>query len=157
MTIRAGRPEAAAAIWNRLTADPLPGRSTADRRARSRGVVQAGIGSAIGALLFMLGARVPAWVAWVISGCILGAALLSPGRAYAAIGRLGVRLGEVVGLAMTWILLAPLFYLFFAPFGLLLRRGRRDLLERRVAREASSAWKPKSPAPEGPAAYERQF
>jgi hypothetical protein len=127
------------------------------RQARIRASIHSAIGAAIGVLLFLLGARIMAFVACGIAGTVLAAALISPERAHAAIERLATRLGEAVGLAMTWLLLTPLFHLFFAPFGLLLRRGRRDRLERHPADRQASAWKPKPPQPEGPAAYERQF
>jgi hypothetical protein len=36
----------------------------------------------------------------------------------------------------------PIFYLLFAPFGELLRRGRRDRLHRYFEPDAESYWEP---------------
>jgi hypothetical protein len=49
-------------------------------------------------------------------------------------------IGRRIGRALTWLLLVPLFYLFFLPFGLLFRRGRRDRLKRYFDREATTYW-----------------
>jgi hypothetical protein len=48
-----------------------------------------------------------------------------------------------VGRLLTWVLLVPLFYAFFLPFGALLRRGRSDRLARRFDAGATSYWEPR--------------
>ena len=49
-------------------------------------------------------------------------------------------LGTKVGEAVTWLCLAPVFYLFFLPFGLLFRRGRRDAMQRLLEPNATTYW-----------------
>ena len=49
----------------------------------------------------------------------------------------------------------PIFYLFFLPFGKLLRRGRHDRLRRYYESEAESYWEPHTPMQSS--SLERQF
>ena len=92
-----------------------------------------------------------------IAGFILLSALVSPTVVYAGIEKLFDSLGHLLGRAMTWLLMVPLFYLFFLPFGLLFRRGRRDRLRRYSERDAATYWERR----EGPTAAshsrERQY
>jgi hypothetical protein len=48
--------------------------------------------------------------------------------------------GSLVGTAVAWLLLAPVFYLFFLPFRVLARRGKNDRLQRRFVPDAKSYW-----------------
>ena len=57
----------------------------------------------------------------------------------------GAATGSVVGHATTWVVMIPIFYLFFLPFGKLLRRGRRDRLRRYYESEAETYWEKHSP------------
>ena len=66
--------------------------------------------------------------------------LVSPNGLYLGIERLFDLLGRLLGRGMTWLLLVPIFFLFFLPFGALLRRGRRDRLKRWFDPEADSYW-----------------
>lgn len=136
--VRAGRPEAAAAIWDLRREDDAPKRAAAARRAA---VVRFVVAAALGGLFFYFGRPVVAYVAWSAGGLTLLLALASPLGAYAAVDRVVLAAGRLVGLALTVLLLAPVFYLFFAPFGLLLRRGARDPLRRRFEPEAKTYWK----------------
>ncbi len=67
--------------------------------------------------------------------------LLSPTGLYAALQRLFAATGRAAGRITTWLVMVPLFYLFFLPFGRLLRRGRRDRLKRSFDRAAGSYWR----------------
>ena len=135
---RPGSPEAAAVAWERVDAVPAvdsPG------RARVRGAVQAGVGFAIGGLLYLVfGLRTLPYVMFAAAGVILLSSLLSPGGLYRALelglGAVAARLGR----AIMWVSLASIFYLFFTPFGLLFRRGRRDRLDRRFEPDKESYW-----------------
>ena len=51
---------------------------------------------------------------------------------------------------MTWIVMVPIFYGVFLPFGLLFRRGRRDRMKRYYDPDAQSYWEER---PERPAGY----
>jgi hypothetical protein len=99
---------------------------------------------AVGAVLFAFWSRPIGTVVLVVGGTIGLSALASPTGLYAGIEGLFAALGRWTGRGLTWLLLVPLFYLFFLPFGLLLRRGRRDRLKRYFEQEAETYWEPHS-------------
>ena len=65
--------------------------------------------------------------------------------AYAAIERGFLRFGAWVAVAMTWILLLPVYYLIFAPAHLLLRLRGRDPMERAMSRQRKTYWSKRPP------------
>lgn len=155
-TQRAGRPEAAAEIWNwREPRVEAPHESL--QRARALGSLQALGTAALGALLFVYWSRIIGAVVLSLSGVVLASALISPTGLYLAIRRGFGALARLTGRAMTWILMVPIFYLIFLPFGVLFRRGRRDRLKRYFETDAVSYWE----THEGPTAasqrYDRQY
>ena len=135
---RAGRPEAAAAIWSWREAPQRPAGSP--RRARLRGALQGAVGIVLGALFLALGHGVVGWIAAGIGTTVLLAALLSPTGLYAAIEGAFAALGERVGRGLAYLLMPAIFYGFFLPFSLLFRRGRRDAMRRFYEPEAASYW-----------------
>jgi hypothetical protein len=154
---RGGRPEAAAEIWN--WREPQIGAEAQEspQRARVLGSLQA-VGTALlGALLFNYWSSIVGTVVLGLAGVILASALISPTGLYLGIRRGFSALGQLTGRAMTWILMVPIFYLIFLPFGALFRRGRRDRLKRYFDTDAATYWDPH----EGPTAsshrYDRQF
>jgi len=60
-----------------------------------------------------------------------------------------------VGLAVSSLLLAALYYAVLTPIGLLLRLGRHDPLRRQLDPGAASYWQSRPPAPD-PESYFRQ-
>lgn len=151
-----GRPEAAAAIWNWQTAGGEP--EGAALRSRQRGAVQSLVAAAIGAGLYLLLEwHTAAIVVWSITGLVLASALVSPTGLFAAIERGFSQLGAWVGAALTWIVMPPVFYLIFLPFGLMFRRGRSDALKRYTDAEATTYWKDRDPEWEATRSRERPF
>jgi hypothetical protein len=154
--LRAGRPEAAAVIWDwREQAESAPAESTG--RARLRGVIQGSVALAVGAGFLLWGRTTIASVVFCVGSVILLAALVSPTGLFAGIEGLFATLGRWTGRLLTWILMLPLFYLFFLPFGALLRRGRRDRLLRFYEREANTYWEPHTGPRAGSSSRERQY
>lgn len=137
---RPGRAEAALAIWNWRDPQPDGPPPPLASRERVRGSFQAAIVAAIGGLLLLLGLRTIALVMWGAAAIVLLAALASPRGLYAVLDRMARAIGKRVGRALTWLLLVPLFYFFFLPFGLLFRHGRRDRLKRYFDAEAPTYW-----------------
>lgn len=136
-----GRPEAAAATWERGEQTSLPGPSAG--RARLRGVLQGLAAAGLGAGVL--------WLWSPLGGVVIGvgavvtlAALSSPLGLYAAIERGLAALGRRTGTALTWIVMGATFYLVFLPFGLLLRRGRRDPMRRFFEAGATTYWEPRT-------------
>ena len=138
--LRAGRPEAAAVIWSWRRADPA--QESAHSSARLRGALQALAGALVGAAALHFDVRAIAFVAFGLAGVVLLSALLSPTGVYAGLQRLFDAMGRALGSAVTWLVMLPLFGLFFVPFRMLLRRGRRDRLRRYFEPEAASYWEP---------------
>lgn len=154
---RPGRPEASAAVWDwRGERSPVAAEDPAARHRR-HGVIQALVGALIGTLVFFFWHPWIAYLAWSLSAVTLAAALLSPQRAYAAIGRGVAAFSRGVGRVLGYVLLVPLFFLFFTLFGRLFRRGRRDRLERFFEPGAASYWKRRRDGRRTLADYERQF
>jgi hypothetical protein len=112
-------------------------------------------GGAFGLALWLFGARAIASVAFALAGSILVCALASPKGLYAGLQRFFDASGRVIGRAMTWIVMVPIFYLFFLPFGKLMRRGQRDRLHRQFDPEAKTYWEPHTPVPTS--SLERQY
>jgi hypothetical protein len=138
-----GRPEAEAVIWDWTPAADARDDPTAEAgRKRRQGVVQALVTAGAGAILVFLGLRLPAFLAFGVAAVLGASALVAPLSLYAAIEHALLALGRRTGTLLGWVLLVPVFYLFFAPFGRLLRRGRRDRLQRRFEPDAPSYWEP---------------
>ncbi len=137
---RAGSPEAADAIWDwRREGAAIPEEASP---ARLRGALQALGGGVFGFVAHSLGWNTIALVALSLAGLLLLSLLLSPTGLYTARERLFAATGRAAGRITTWLVMVPLFYLFFLPFGRLLRRGRRDRLKRSFDRAAGSYWQP---------------
>jgi hypothetical protein len=151
-TSKAGSPAASAEIWRwRASSDgsePAP-------RVRLRASVQALAGVACGLASLVLWSRPIAYLAFSMAALVFASAWVSPGGLYAGLQRLFDATGRAIGRAMTWLLLAPLFYLFFLPFGAIFRRGRRDRLRRYFDADADTYWEPHAPVPTS--SWERQY
>lgn len=154
---RAGRPEAAAAIWDWRGERAAGDQAGSAAHHRRQGVIQALVGAAVGMAIFLFWRPGIAYLVWTISTLTLLAALLSPEGVYAAIGRGIAGLSRWVGRLLGYVLLVPLFFLFFTLFGWLFRGGRKDRLERWFDRETASYWKPRQDGDRTLADYERQF
>ncbi len=141
---RPGREDASASIWR----DPP---QPSAKRVRIRATIQWLVGLGIGALLYFVFHRpVLAIVACCIASFVFLLGVFSPLGAHAAVDRVFVGLGRVVGSVLTWLLLAPVFYLFLTPFGLLRRRGARDTLQRSFDASRKSYWTPREGEDRGP-------
>jgi hypothetical protein len=101
-----------------------------------QGLATAGVATA----LYLYWSQTVGTVVFCVAGTILFSALVSPTGLYRGVQALFTTLGNATGRALTWVMLVPLFYLFFLPFGLLLRRGRRDQLKRYFEADKPSYW-----------------
>lgn len=158
--LRPGSPRAAAVAWRWREADGAADAAdvaTRRRGLRREGALRAAIGAAVGGALYLVGAAILARVAWAASGFVLLASLASPDGLYAAIGRALALFGHLVGRLLAVVFLTPVFLLFFVPFGLLLRRGRRDRLERWFDPAAATYWHRRGDAPRTKSSYEKAF
>jgi hypothetical protein len=151
------RPDASRVIWDWRREQSAQARREARRRARLAGAVQGVVAAGVGATLLLFGLVLLGWLGLALGALTAAAALLSPERLYASIRRLTSSLGIRIGRTVSWLLLAPLFYLFFAPFGLLFRRRQRDPLERCFEPDLPTYWKRRASPEPSPSGYERLF
>jgi len=151
--VRPGRPEAAAAIW--VWRDRESDERARLAKLRRGGVIRAVVAGLAAGVLFAIERPIVASIAVGIGTLTLVLALASPRGAYAALSRGVDRVGALIGALLTWVLLTPVFFLFFVPFGLLMRRGARDRLRRRFERERASYWTKR--APDRPGSLERPY
>lgn len=155
-SLRPTRPEAALVAWPWQAQSAVINPAIRVSALRREGVLRGAIGLIIGTALYFWKPPL-AYVAWSLSGVVLFAALVSPGGFYAAIGRGLARFGEWVGRFLAVVLLTPVFFLFFLPFGRLTRWGKRDKLERWFDRAAPSYWHRRNDPPRDRAFYEKAF
>lgn len=139
--LHAGNPEAARVIWTRQKPDARTTQSTAGE-ARIGGTIRALISATFGLVVFLFWSQLIGTIVLSLSAIILFSALVSPTGLYRGLQGLFATLGNFTGRVLTWLMLVPLFYLFFLPFGLLMRRGRRDALKRYFEPERDSYWEP---------------
>ena len=148
-----GRPEAAQIIWNWKRDKPQKSRGNPRKRAG----IQALAGATIGTILLLLGHVLIARIAYAITGVIFLTAMVSPHGAYATIHAGMQKFGLLVGQLLNWVLLMPLFYLFFSVFRLVMRRGLRDSMKRQLDPQIRSYWTERNDPERNPEFYERQF
>lgn len=147
------RVEAAVWPWRQKTAARPPSPSSALRR---RGLIQAALALAVA--LFLLFVCRKAWMGRVVLGVALflalSASLFPP--TVERIERGTRRLGQIVAAGLTWILLAPLFYVCFTLGHVAMALAGKDPLARRFPSGRTSNWTPRPPV-SGPETYRRQY
>ncbi len=146
------------AVWpwdepRRAAARAGRGDDAAVRRAAALQTIALVIGGSL--LYLVLGHRTAGLVVWGLALAGLALALVYP-PAHEPLLRLGRALGRLAGLALTWALLAPLYFLVFTPAAVMLRLLRRDPLRRRPAPPGRGYWIARRRQPPA-ASYERQF
>ena len=108
-----------------------------------RAWLQAGILAAIGAGLFWgLHRETMAGVAWTMAALVGLSGLLAP-RVFKAIERLGRRLGQWVGIGLTYLLLVPFYFLVFVPAHAVLAFRGKDPMKRQFPSPDETCWTPK--------------
>lgn len=144
-----------AATWNwRAPAGPAPGSGRAALRRAA--FIQAGVTAAVGAVLrFGFGHHLFPQILWGIAVLVLVLGLFFP-RAYRPVHAFGRGLGRFVGRILVYVLLVPLYYLFFTPVALLLRIQKRDPLHRDFRDPRHTYWIARGPRERGENAT-RQF
>jgi hypothetical protein len=121
--------------------------AAATRSVRLRGVIAGAVGLVAGTLLFLFWSRILGIVALSIGGVTALSALVSPNGIHRQLNRAVGLMAFLVGTILTWLILVPVFYLVFFPFGLIARRGSRDPLERRRDPAAKTYWRTRTETP----------
>jgi hypothetical protein len=124
--------------------------------AASAVLLQATGMAAVGsALYWWLGHRFMGVVAFSLAAIVLVAGFFLP-RFFAAIKSFGKHLGRWVGTLLTWGLLAPFYYIFFAPAHLALKIKGKDPLHRQCPTVEPTYWTPRKPVKDL-GQYRKQF
>ncbi len=145
---------ASAAIWNWQSPAALPIDAAAARRrgAAIRAIVMCAV-----AALLTFGLHAPR-LASVVCGfaviTVIGGFFAPP--LYALLARLEHALTRIVTVFTTYLLLVPLFYVWFVPSRFFLGLRSRDPMQRRWEPDRASYWTDRKPIP-GPHYYSRQF
>ncbi len=144
---------AAQAVWPwRHPAAPAPARPAA---RRWRAVLQAAAIAGVATLLWFWG-RHPGFSLFLYA---LGAVVLISGLfvpfVFNRFEQFGRRLGQWAGVGLTWLLLAPFFYLCIFPGRLILLLLGKDPMCRRREPGRDSYWTERKPA--DPKFYTRQY
>ncbi len=125
--------------------------------AAGRGLVQTAIMLGIAAaLLFLLHRNILPLVIVCVAGVNLVLALAMP-NVFVGIERFWKRAAHAVGVAVTWALLTPFFYLCFLPGRFLLLAVGRDPMRRRFPSAEPTCWKTRKTAAADEARYKKQF
>jgi saxitoxin biosynthesis operon SxtJ-like protein len=123
-----------------MGARPSPTESSSDR---SFGLVFAGFFALLAAYgWWHASGRWPLWLA--IAAVFLIAALLRP-QVLSPLNRLWTKLGYVLGMVVSPVVLGLIFFVVMAPLGLLMRLLRKDTLRLRRDPEAGSYWIERQP------------
>lgn len=135
---------------------PRDGRRVAGPDLRRAALIQTAVLTLAGAVVrFGLGHALVATVLWCLAAVALLLGLARP-TAFAPMHRLGRFLARVVGVALTWLLLAPFFLLGFGAAGLFLRLRGADPMQRKPLPPGLSYWIPRRRSAET-GDYSRQF
>lgn len=123
--------------------------------ALSSVLIQAIVPAVIGTIFFFTGKQVTSKVLWGISLIVLISGLFIP-PVFSRIEQFGRWFGKWAGLAITWVLLAPVFYLVFVPGRLILKLQGIDPMCRKFPTDAKTYWVPRKPVT-NLEEYKRQF
>ena len=140
-------------VWSwRKPREGRPAEKTALRAS-----IQAGILAAVGAgLYFGLHRRGMAGVAWGMGALVGISGLLAP-RVFKAIERFGQRLGQGVGIFLTYLLLVPFYFLVFVPAHAVLALRGKDPMQRQFPCPDETCWTPKKTSANLLHHYQKQF
>lgn len=123
--------------------------------ALSSVMIQSLVPAAVGLGFFFAGKAGPGKVLWGVSLVILVSGLFIP-PVFHKFEQFGRWIGKWAGLAITWALMLPVFYLVFVPGRLILKIRRIDPMCRKFPTDAPSYWVPRKPVLDVEE-YKRQF
>jgi len=144
----------AAAVWpwrdrKQEAVDEAPAR-------RRHSLIEAAVGATVGLiLLFVFHHKIVAIVVFSIAGIVLVSGQFVP-PVYKAFKKGGMLLAKGVGIALSWLLLAPFFYICFTIGRIALTLSGKDPLARRCPSDEKTYWAEHAPI-SGPEHYTRQY
>jgi hypothetical protein len=153
------RREPSAVVWRWSGGETEPQKRAREAAAaRKRGLLGGVIGLAVAAVFYFLLKRQEA-AAVIASIALLFTllALLAPLTAYKSVTRALDRFAHVLGMAVTWLLLTLMYFLFFLPLGWFLRTRGKLAITRSFDPRLPSYWTSLEDRARAPESYRRQF
>jgi len=147
-------------VWNWQNDGAEEARQVALGRSslRKQGLLHAFIGFFVGSVFyFAFNLVILSLIVISLSSITFFAALFSPDGLYHKIQAFFAWLGTWIGKFLTILLLTPIFYLFFLPFGFLFRRGKNDRMKRFFEVDATSYWRQREKVKHTAVSYERLY
>lgn len=104
-----------------------------------KALLQSLIAATMGSLMFYLGHAVVAVIIWIIAGVlIVSGTLIKP--VYRKIEAFGRKLGQMVAILLTWLLLCPFYFLFFFPIAFLHKGKTKKIFASPTTETTHSYW-----------------
>ncbi len=126
-------------------------------KIKTRATIQFLVMGAIAILLYtVLKHFIPAIIVGAFSVVILISGLFF-NSIFLRIEMFGKRLGNFIGIVISWLLLIPLFYLVFFPGRLILAVLKKDPLDIKFPSTAKTCWSAKKVKPNSEESYKRLF
>ncbi len=148
-------PSVAAVVWPWRT-PPQP----RHRPSFLRVLLQVCIPYAVAAILYFVApwthSKTIAGVVACVGTLLLLLGLFAP-KAFVCVERFVFRFVAWVGVALSWLLLTPLFFTFFLGSSIIWKLRRKDPLYRRLEPTAASYWNLRKPITDPVKHYGRQF
>jgi len=101
--------------------------------------------------------RIEVGIGLFTAGAVILVVLIFTPTVLVPLYKLMLFISKTIGFVTTPIMLGLVFYLVFAPVGILFRLIRKDILDRRFNVSADSYWKPKEMPQDDLNRYERQY
>jgi len=128
-----------AAIWPWRDSDNRE-RSDNPAARRKRALAESGVMLCVGlAILFLLGKRLAGTIVLVLAVSVFVSGLFVP-VVYNGFKKLGNLLASTVGVVLSWVLLAPFFYVCFTFGRIILVVSGNDPLHRKFPGDTKSYW-----------------
>ncbi len=125
------------------------------RELRKFGVTVGGVFVLLGLVSWYRGHVLPPRVLWTLGALLLVPGLVAP-TILGPVEKAWMQMAAVLGHVNTRIILGVLYFVVFAPFGLVLRLFR-DPLDRSLDDDRPSNWIRRTPEPVDRARYQQQF
>lgn len=101
--------------------------------------------------------RIELGIGLFTAGAVILVVLIFTPTVLVPLYKLMLLISRAIGFVTTPIMLGLVFYLVFAPVGILFRLARKDILDRRFNVSSDSYWKPKEMPQDDLNRYERQY
>lgn len=110
------------------------------KKLQKQALLRALFMSVMAVVFYYIEAYVLLWIIVPMMCITLIAAWVSPGGAYQAMDRAAYALVEFFGKLLQWLVLPVIYYLFFALWGNIFRRGQSDRMQRHLVKNTKSYW-----------------